>query len=210
VRWVIVIERDGKAVGKEEVRGWGRSGRRIQEIAELAAAGTWQPAPARPDEWDNRFTRWLYRSCGVPFPGEEGETDGSRPPATPGEPTRCVLHPIAAFGSWDRPMPALAIDVGKDTIWVIELNTNTLIASAWLAQVTATPANHHSAGPVLVVGVPSLPTPMIIRPPKHAWWRGKVAKTRGPVYLVAEQEEWLTLVEKLGLTPSLSGLGSRP
>ena len=39
VRWVIVVERDGKKV-TELVRGWGKSQRRIQEIAESAAAGT--------------------------------------------------------------------------------------------------------------------------------------------------------------------------
>jgi hypothetical protein len=33
--------------------------------------------------------------------------------------------------------PGLAIDVGKDAIWVIDLTTTALIASAWLAQVTA-------------------------------------------------------------------------
>src|SRR6516225_11087500 len=42
LKWVIVIERDGKQMGHEEVRGWNRSGQRIQEIAELAAARTWQ------------------------------------------------------------------------------------------------------------------------------------------------------------------------
>jgi hypothetical protein len=44
VPWVIVIERDGKQVGHEEVRGWNRSGQRIEEIAHSAAAGTWGPA----------------------------------------------------------------------------------------------------------------------------------------------------------------------
>jgi hypothetical protein len=36
----IAIERDGTQVGAERVRGWGKSRRRIQEIAESAAAGT--------------------------------------------------------------------------------------------------------------------------------------------------------------------------
>jgi hypothetical protein len=44
VRWVIVVERDGKKV-TELVRGWGRSERRIHEIAESAAAGTLQQFP---------------------------------------------------------------------------------------------------------------------------------------------------------------------
>jgi hypothetical protein len=40
LRWVIVIERDGTQVGEERVRGWDKSKRRIQEIAESVAAGT--------------------------------------------------------------------------------------------------------------------------------------------------------------------------
>jgi hypothetical protein len=40
VRWVIVIERAGSQVSEERVRGWGKSHRRIQEIAESVTAGT--------------------------------------------------------------------------------------------------------------------------------------------------------------------------
>jgi hypothetical protein len=40
LRWKIVTERDGTEVGDERVRGWRKSRRRIQEIAESAAAGT--------------------------------------------------------------------------------------------------------------------------------------------------------------------------
>jgi hypothetical protein len=50
--WTIVIERDGRRVGKEKVRGWNQSGQRIQEIAQSAAAGTWRPV----DDSDSRFT----------------------------------------------------------------------------------------------------------------------------------------------------------
>jgi hypothetical protein len=38
--WRIVIERNGIKVGEERVRGWRKSQRRIQEIAESGAAGT--------------------------------------------------------------------------------------------------------------------------------------------------------------------------
>ena len=38
--WTIVIKRDGQPVHEERVRGWGESRRRMQEIAEAAAAGT--------------------------------------------------------------------------------------------------------------------------------------------------------------------------
>jgi hypothetical protein len=41
--WVIEIERGKKGVGREKVRGWGKSQRRIQEIAESAATGTLRP-----------------------------------------------------------------------------------------------------------------------------------------------------------------------
>jgi hypothetical protein len=37
--WSIEIERDGKKVGEEKVRGWRRSGERINEIAQSAAGG---------------------------------------------------------------------------------------------------------------------------------------------------------------------------
>lgn len=47
--WRITIQRDDKEVGEEEVRGWLKSRRRIQEIAELVAAGTlpasWSVSP---------------------------------------------------------------------------------------------------------------------------------------------------------------------
>ena len=39
-RWSIVVERDGKKVGEEKVRGWRKSGERINEIAGLVQAGT--------------------------------------------------------------------------------------------------------------------------------------------------------------------------
>jgi DivIVA domain-containing protein len=42
VRWKIVIERDGIEAGEALVRGWRKSQRCIQEIAEMAAAGTLQ------------------------------------------------------------------------------------------------------------------------------------------------------------------------
>jgi hypothetical protein len=48
LRWVIVIERDGKEVAEEKVRGRNKSGRRIQEIAESAAAGTLQQSLGSP------------------------------------------------------------------------------------------------------------------------------------------------------------------
>jgi hypothetical protein len=45
----IVIERAGTPVSQERVRGWGKSQRRIEEIAESAAAGT---LPASDLTWE--------------------------------------------------------------------------------------------------------------------------------------------------------------
>ena len=39
VRWVITIERDGHQVGRELVRGWNTSKRRVNEIAQEVAGG---------------------------------------------------------------------------------------------------------------------------------------------------------------------------
>jgi hypothetical protein len=49
---VTEIERDGKKVGQEKVRGWGKSQRRIEEIARSVADGTWR----RPVDDEHRFT----------------------------------------------------------------------------------------------------------------------------------------------------------
>lgn len=37
--WTILVERDGKQVVREQVRGWGASGRRIAELAAQARSG---------------------------------------------------------------------------------------------------------------------------------------------------------------------------
>jgi hypothetical protein len=153
-------------------------------------------------------------------------------PVGPGEVTRCVLAvlPVWAYGR-GRPRPRLAIDVGKDAIWVIDLSTNALIASAWRAQVTATPANWtyrtivgtHSA-PLLVVPVPGLP-PLFIGAygrdvASWTWfgifkyrfsWRGGVQELHRPAWgpqappptYYVSGVDWFTLVEKFGLAPYL-------
>jgi hypothetical protein len=38
-RWVVVIERDGHEVGREKVRGWGGSKRRVNELLVEVASG---------------------------------------------------------------------------------------------------------------------------------------------------------------------------
>jgi hypothetical protein len=39
VRWAVVIERDGHQVGRELVRGWSKSKRRVNELVGEVAAG---------------------------------------------------------------------------------------------------------------------------------------------------------------------------
>ncbi|MGO4445744.1 hypothetical protein AB4Z42_20555 [Mycobacterium sp. 2YAF39] len=39
VRWVITVERNGHQVGREQVRGWNSSQRRVNEIAQEVVAG---------------------------------------------------------------------------------------------------------------------------------------------------------------------------
>jgi hypothetical protein len=46
--WVIVIKRAGNEQCTERVRGWVRSQRRIQQITQSAADGTWQRRPGQP------------------------------------------------------------------------------------------------------------------------------------------------------------------
>jgi hypothetical protein len=103
------------------------------------------------------------------------------------------------------------MDVGKDALRVIDLNRNALIASAWLTQVTATPAENRTyayrAGmwttPVLVVGVADLQPLTIGCPdsPDPAWPRtsysaggikGNVSRFswRGQVYQGSNRIIW--------------------
>jgi hypothetical protein len=198
---------------------------------------------------------WMWTSDFTGLLAMVGRRSGLdvRGPAS-GEPTRCVLYPNASklfsysgFGMFNNlgtlrqlqanpPQPGLAMDVGKDAICVIDLNRNALIVSAWLAQVTATPAENRTyvyrAGtwttPVLVVRVAGLQPLTIGCPesPDPAWprvsysavgvkrnvsrfsWRGQVYQESQPDYLVSGAD-WLTLVEKLGLASYLEDTANR-
>jgi hypothetical protein len=130
--------------------------------------------------------------------------------AVPGAPIRCLLYPNAAGSS--NPQPSLAIDVGKDAIWVIDPNTDALVTSAWLVLVSATPAAHMPgrnemgvAIPVLVVRVRGVQPLTIGCPESPSSWRGDVYQGAAPAF-VARGADWLALVEKFGLGPLL---GSR-
>jgi hypothetical protein len=129
-----------------------------------------------------------------------------------GERIRCLLIPNTSKG-WDaadwpwqdftrrrrnKELSALAIDVGEDAIWVIDPSTNTVIASASVTQVTATPTDYsgHSSAisekisnvlwviehwerppdgrtAVLILGIPGL-QPITIACPRH--WRSPQAR----------------------------------
>ena len=138
----------------------------------------------------------------------------------PGEPLRCLLFPrlelVEQMGSFafrekqqlrrSASQPRLAIDVGTDAIRVIDPNTNGLVASASLAQVTATPANYRywagevrSTASLLVVRVPGL-QPLTIKCPRK--WRGEVPTEEEPEFRVSDGD-WRALEEKFGLTPYL-------
>jgi hypothetical protein len=153
-----------------------------------------------------------------------------RPPA-PGQPTRCLLIPCPAWFFGDTaagglagmamafrrpkldPQPGLALDVDDDAVRVVDPNTNTLISTARLAQVTATPAEHHmhKAGRllVLVVDIPGLqerigasrPLTITCRDGRFSWGC-RVPEEDEPSFVVSAAD-WLMLVEKLGLGPYL-------
>jgi hypothetical protein len=154
----------------------------------------------------------------------------------PGQPARYVLKSQLRPVWWRqlfrwlwlldfrRSRPDLAIDMGRDTLWVTDPNSDALSASASLAQVTATPANCIRTGadvaddvyPVLVVDVPGM-QPLIIgyRDYVVGWntrftWRGKVPRENGdsPAYALSG-EDWLTLAEKFGLAPYLEDKARR-
>jgi hypothetical protein len=156
--------------------------------------------------------------------------------AAPGEPTRCWLVSISTMmrASYSDTLafnfrPSLAIDVSNDAIWVMDLTTNALVASAWLAQVTATPSNHgyrtQSAlrsvtAPILVVCVPGVQPlsigcldrgaygPQASYRPQGQYrfsWAGAVPKEKAEPAYWASGADWLTLVDKFGLAPNLAG-----
>jgi hypothetical protein len=157
--------------------------------------------------------------------------------AAPGEPTRCWLVSISAMMHTSPSdtlafnfTPSLAIDVGNDAIWVMDLTTNALVASAWLAQVTATPSQRNYRGapysrvaPILVVCVPGM-QPLSIgcldrgaNGPQSSYrpegqyrfsWRAAPTEKAEPAYW-ASGADWLTLVAKLGLAPHLKDKARR-
>ena len=120
--------------------------------------------------------------------------------------------------------PDMVIDMGSDILTVTDPSSNALIASASLAQVTAKPANHtrmrgdnpEVVYPVTVIDVPGM-EPLVIGSLAiggdfmDGWntrftWRGNVPSlpldSGHPPYALSG-EDWLTLVDKFGLTTKL-------
>lgn len=132
----------------------------------------------------------------------------------PGEPVRCLLYPpLKPVGPFrfhranQTPPPRLAIEVGADAVRVIDPNTNTLVASASRARVTATPAHYRQVGPeqsynvpVLVVRVPGL-QPLTIECRRA--WRGDVPKVKDEPEFWVPVADSRALVENFGLAAKL-------
>jgi hypothetical protein len=150
-------------------------------------------------------------------------------PYAPGEPARCLLYPNIGIrqpgpsvmfklqrigNALSRGQALLALDLAADAIRVIDPNTNTLLAAASPAQVTATPEaivlrqgpNIYGEGPILTLRIPGC-QPLTITSSylgEHRFsWRGEVAQASKPADYNINATDWLMLVEKCGLTPYL-------
>lgn len=132
-------------------------------------------------------------------------------PALPEGSFRCLLVPNAV--GLQSPKPTLALDVSRDEIRLGDAGGNEQGASAWRAQVTATPAVHrlgnNDAGipmPVLVVRAPGW-QPLAIGSPGARSWRGEVAQEAAG-YVVSDAD-WPALVDIFGLGSQLTSHRSR-
>lgn len=153
--------------------------------------------------------------------------DTDDPEKRSAEPIRCLLRPYPSGSMFKRRLPPLVIDVGNDGIRVSDANTNALVASAALAELTATPAKwtfpisrfKSVTVPALKVGVPGLQpliittTPMEARAPRpfspqvlryRFSWGGTVDQVKRANYLITDAE-FLALAGKFGLASNLQG-----
>ncbi|OBK45902.1 hypothetical protein [Mycobacterium sp. 1081908.1] len=157
----------------------------------------------------------------------------------PDEATRCLLYPnmelahqVSAWGFgakqrlWQSAsQPLVALDVGGDSIRVIDASNDAVIATAPRAQVTATPETYKCRqrrygpsykqpppSPVLVLRVPGV-EPMPIGCQEHRGaldfssrfaWRGTVPdRVNRPADYSVTAGDWLLLVDEFGLTARL-------
>jgi DNA-binding beta-propeller fold protein YncE len=187
--------------------------------------------------WAAEFDELLDIVLGRPRQHEVGSP-------TPGGPTRYLLIPnpmrsvsSSIFGIFkntaaalrlnaDPPQPSLAIDVAEDAISVVDLKRDAVIASAPVAEATATPVKTTRSmpyvgtytTPALVVRVPnaqpiSIGCPAVDGPPQATWsgrtnlnqrfsWRADVPRDPEPQYVVSDKD-WLTLIDTFGLAADL-------
>ena len=119
--------------------------------------------------------------------------------------------------------PSLAVDVEADAIRVIDLNSEALSGSASLAQVTATPATFQpdsvTSGDGSTYDYPSITGLVVCLPDaqpltigcldmvglrfRFSWRVNATRPNERPAYVVSGGD-WLTLVERFGLTPQLA------
>jgi hypothetical protein len=156
----------------------------------------------------------------------------------PGESIRCLVftNPWLLTRRQRRreTQPVLALDVGSDQIRAVDPNASVPVASAFLAQVTATAADRvvRMSGswkvvmvkPVLVITFPGM-APLTIgchdeTDPWGTWmwssrqfagrfsWSGNVPSEREPDFVVSGAD-WLTLVETFGLAQYLDDRAAR-
>jgi DivIVA domain-containing protein len=130
------------------------------------------------------------------------ELSGRVPGRSPEASNRLLLY---RYASWDQQIPALAIDVGADAIRVSDLtgcdaNDDALIASVFLAEVSARPTQYGGL-PGLTLGGPGLPDLTIQPHPPPGEWR-KRPRSKKPTHLVAEAN-WVLLAERFGLAAHL-------
>jgi hypothetical protein len=129
--------------------------------------------------------------------------------------------------------PQLFIDIDGDAIRVIDANSTALTASASLSQVTAAPTTYHLGGghvfpsagnlvsdaageyfstmPAVTVSVPGMPSLTIgcrdfTGLKRRFSWRGNVPVSNDPPAHVVSAADWLTLIERLGLTQHLEDI----
>ncbi len=160
-----------------------------------------------------------------------------------GEATRCLLYPNAlqmqklgsfAFVKKQRlqqsfGQPQLFVDVDDDTIRVVDPNSNTLIASASIPQVSSSPATYKLGGHMfpsaehlasdamgqyfsetaaMSLCVPGM-QPLTIGCrhftglTRRFSWNSKVPIVNDPPQYEISAADWLTLIEKLGLVTYL-------
>jgi hypothetical protein len=198
-------------------------------------------AGARLDEPPQGYVdAWLWAADFdelIAMVGRRSTVQAHRP--GPDEATRCLLFPNMelghqmsawAFGAKQRLVlsasrPLVALDVGADSIRVIDASNDAVIATAPRAQVTATPETYKCRrrrygpsyknpppSPVLVLCVPGV-EPMPIGCQEHRAtldfssrfaWRDKVPdRVNRPADYSVAAGDWLLLVDAFGLTPSL-------